>query len=272
MAASASHTAPMRAPFDAVAGRYDDSFTTSRIGTAQRQQVWRELDHVFAPGQRILEINCGTGVDAAHLAARGVEVWACDSSPRMIEVARRRVASSRLSAEVHLHRLPTEQIQSLQPAVAFDGAFSNFGGLNCVEDLSAVARSLSSLLKPGGAAILCVMGRYVAWEMVWFALRGRLRQAGRRLGNQPVQVKLGDASVACWYRSVRAIRLAFRPHFRLRRWKGVGISVPPSYLERQAAQFPRIMRVLERADPHLGRTPLARGLADHLLLTFEKRC
>jgi ubiquinone/menaquinone biosynthesis C-methylase UbiE len=262
----------MPMPFDAVAECYDDTFTTSRIGSAQRKQVWQELDRVFGPGQRILELNCGTGVDAVHMAAQGIEVWACDSSPRMIDVARRRVASSRLAAEVHLHRLPTEQIQSLEPAVPFDGVFSNFGGLNCVEDLSAVARSLSSSLKPGAAAVLCVMGRYVAWEMVWFGLQGRPKQAVRRWGRQPIAVRLGDDSVACWYRSVRNIELTFRSYFRLRRWKGVGVSIPPSYLERQAGRFPRIMRSLEGADPYLGRTPLLRGLADHLLLTFDKRC
>jgi ubiquinone/menaquinone biosynthesis C-methylase UbiE len=266
----ASGTMTMPAPFDAVAGRYDQNFTNSLIGTAQRKQVWQELDRVFAPGQRVLEINCGTGVDAVHLADRGVEVWACDNSTQMLDVARCRVTSSSLAAGIHLCRVAIEQIQSLQSGVVFDGAFSNFGGLNCVEDLSAVARNLSLLLKPGAPLTLCVMSRHVAWEMIWFAVRGPVRQAIRRLGRQPVQVKLGQGSIPCWYRSVREIRRAFRPYFRLRRWKGVGVSLPPSYLENWAAQVPRVMRILEAADPYLGRTPLARCLADHLLLTFER--
>lgn len=270
VAVSAYHAPALPAPFDAVAERYDDSFTSSRIGTAQRAQVWRELDRLFARGQRVLEINCGTGVDAVHLAARGIEVWACDSSSSMLGVARRRVSSAELAARVHLQQIPTERLGSLQLGFGFDGAFSNFGGLNCVEDLSAVARSLSALLKPGAPLLLCVMSRYVAWEMVWFVLQGRMRQAARRLGQQPVKVKLGESSVDCWYRTVRSIRRAFSPHFRLRRWRGVGVSVPPSYLERHAAEHPRIMSLLERLDPYAGRTPVLRGLADHLLLTFER--
>jgi ubiquinone/menaquinone biosynthesis C-methylase UbiE len=268
--ASLSRSASSHAPFDSIAERYDETFTDSLIGRAQRKRVWQELDRVFVAGQRILEINCGTGVDAVHLAGEGVEVWACDNSSRMLEVARRRVASSRLAADIHLYPLATEEIQSLQHAAPFDGAFSNFGGLNCVANIAAVARSFASLLRPGAPVVLCVMGRYVAWEIGWFVLQGRLGEAFRRLGRQPVQVRLGDDSIACWYRSVRVLRRAFWPFFRLRRWRGVGISVPPSYLERQARHFPGIMKILERADPYLGRTPLVRSLADHLLLTFQR--
>jgi ubiquinone/menaquinone biosynthesis C-methylase UbiE len=258
------------APFDAVAERYDETFTASLIGTAQRKQVWRELDRVFAPGQRVLEINCGTGVDAVHLAERGIGVWACDSSSRMIEVARRRLAALELAAEVHLLHVATEQIESARTDAAFDGAFSNFGGLNCVEDLAATARSLASLLKPGAPLVICVMGRYVGWEMAWYMFRGRPGKALRRLGRKPVQVRLGSESVACWYRSVRTLRHALRPYFSPRRRQGVGVSIPPSYLEARARQFPRFMKLLENVDPCLGRTPLIRGLADHLLLTFER--
>ena len=82
------------APFDAVADEYDARFTNSLIGRAQRESVWREMDRLFRPGQRVLEINCGTGVDALHLAARGIQVVACDASPEMIAVARRRLDAS----------------------------------------------------------------------------------------------------------------------------------------------------------------------------------
>jgi ubiquinone/menaquinone biosynthesis C-methylase UbiE len=52
------------APFDRIANVYDDIFSNSRIGLVQRKAVWAELDRNFRPGESILEINCGTGVDA----------------------------------------------------------------------------------------------------------------------------------------------------------------------------------------------------------------
>jgi ubiquinone/menaquinone biosynthesis C-methylase UbiE len=81
MANTALETSFRDAPFDALADTYDQTFTFSQIGRAQREAVTREMDRVFRPGGRVLEINCGTGVDAVCLASRGVEVLACDAAP-----------------------------------------------------------------------------------------------------------------------------------------------------------------------------------------------
>src|SRR5271157_3989256 len=74
-------------PFDLIAARYDALWTTTPIGRAQRDLVWRDVDPLFHPGDRILDVGCGTGEDAAHLAARGVSVYATDPSPAMIHLA-----------------------------------------------------------------------------------------------------------------------------------------------------------------------------------------
>ena len=47
---------------------YDDLFTRSAIGRAQREVVWKILFRHFDPGDHILELNCGTGEDAVFLA------------------------------------------------------------------------------------------------------------------------------------------------------------------------------------------------------------
>ena len=258
------------AAHDAIAETLDQDFTYSVTGKAQRDSVWRELDRCFHPGQRVVELECSTGFDTVYLAGRGIEVWACDSSVRMLEAARRRISSSKLPAPVRL--LPAaEEVSKLQDQGPFDGAFSNFGRLNCIEDMAGVGRCLASLLRPGARAVLCMAGTCVAWEIIWFLHHGRYRQAFRRFQRGPVYVRLvDDMRVACWYPSVRSLQRAFRPCFRLLHWTGVGVVVPPSYLEGQAKRFPRVMNVLTKMDPWLGRIPLVRGLADHLLLTFER--
>jgi ubiquinone/menaquinone biosynthesis C-methylase UbiE len=171
---------------DAIAESYDEVFTNSVTGRAQRDLVWRELERCFHPGQRVLELDCGTGVDAAHLAENGVEVWACEESSRMLEVARRRIAASHLDASVHLRLLPTSEISDLQGEAPFDGAFSDFGTLNCLGDMDAVARNLAGLLRPGGKAVLCMAGTCVPWEIIYFAWHGRFRETFRRFGRGPV--------------------------------------------------------------------------------------
>src|SRR5271169_5802559 len=111
------------APFDAVAARYDETFTSSIIGRAQREAVWCELAKTFRSGDHILEIGCGTGVDACFLAQRGVKVLASDPSAQMIDVATRRVRQSELQALVRTRVLRGEDIATLAPDELFDGAF-----------------------------------------------------------------------------------------------------------------------------------------------------
>jgi len=256
-------------PFDAVAEVYDFLFTNSLIGRAQRQSVWREMDKQFRSGQQILEINCGTGMDAMHLASRGIHVVACDSSPNMIAVARRNTAA--WNDFIDLRTVAIEQIGELEGERSYDGVLSNFAGLNCVEDLRSVARSLARLVKPGGKAILCLFGRHCFWEMFWHIVRGNTKKAIRRFSGEGVVANLAPGhSVFVHYPSLRLLRRDFEPYFRLRNWKGVGIVVPPTYLEPLAVRFSRLFRCAERFDRALGHWRGFRALADHVVLVFER--
>lgn len=267
-----SETAPtLPGSFDEIAGIYDDTFTNSAIGRAQRRQVWKEADRTFVAGQRILEINCGTGADAIHLAGRGVHVTACDCSPQMIALARQRLAVSNTAAWIDFRILPIEQIGGLGNEGPFDGVFSNFAGLNCLPDLSGVARDLAQLIKTQGKAILCLFGPFCLWETLWYSARGNLRKAFRRFDQRVQLATLSPHSgVKVWYHSLRKLQKAFSPHFRLVRWKGVGVAVPPSYLESIAAEYPRLFHLASEIDPWAGSRPGLRAIADHMLLTFER--
>jgi hypothetical protein len=85
----------------------------------------------------------------------------------MIEIAERRACSSRATALLDFRVLPTENSDVLENEELFDGAFSNFSGLNCVDDLPAVAQKQASLLRPGASLVLCVVGRFVPLEIAW---------------------------------------------------------------------------------------------------------
>ena len=259
------------APFDAVAERYDETFTTSKIGRAQRASVWRELEKAFHPGDRVLEIGCGTGVDACFLAERGVTVVACDRSPQMIAVASRRVKASGKDSLVYPQVLAAEDLASLGDGNLFDGAFSNFGALNCVEDLQQLVRDLAMLLKPGGTALLCWMGPCCLWEITWYLAQGNPGKAFRRFRRGGVTARLAEgATVRVHYPSIRSLARTFAPQFRLVSFLGIGVSVPPSYLETWANRFPRWFDLSVHADSFLGRCPGIRGFADHILLEFRR--
>ena len=258
-----------QAYWDASAETYEQDFAGTLIGQLRRQAVWSELDRVFRFDQRVLELNCGTGIDALHLAERGVRVLACDISPRMIELSRERVAVARVGDRIEFRVLATENIASLSDEYAFDGVFSNFSGLNCVEDLSLVARNLARLLKPGAPAIFCMMGRFVPWEMAWFLAHGDVRRAFLRWRVSGSSLESQRVSVRC--PSLSEVTRLLAPEFRRKRWKSVGLTVPPSYMERWACRFGRTTKALARNDRWLGRVPILRNIGDCLVMEFERR-
>lgn len=259
------------APFDAVAARYDETFTLSKIGQAQRAAVWHELAKAFRAGDRTLEIGCGTGVDACFLAKRGVRVVACDPSSLMIETATRKIQQSRLEGLVQTRQLGAENLSSLWSSEKFDAAFSNFGALNCVEDLRKLAIDLATLLKPGATAILCWMGPYCIWEMIWYTAQGKRDKAFRRLMQAGTLARIADDTfLHVRYPSVDSLAGAFAPEFRLKAVRGIGVAVPPSYLEPWARRHPQVFRVCEQFDSWAGSCPGIRSLGDHVLVHLQR--
>jgi ubiquinone/menaquinone biosynthesis C-methylase UbiE len=255
--------------FDTLAGTYDDVFTRSMIGRAQRDAVWDSLEELFEPGARILELNCGTGEDALFLARRDVAVVACDGSPGMIETARKRLHEEYPDAPIHLLVLPTEGLPRLRPRARFDGVLSNFSGLNCVADLDQAARELARLVVPHAPVVLCLSTRFCVLEMLWFLFRGKPRKSFRRISGHAT-ANIGDFSVNVYYPTLRALTRSFAPWFRLRSTKGIGVTVPPSYLESVIHGRPRLLTFLRAIDRHIAHLPLFRVLGDHMLLHFER--
>lgn len=254
------------APFDGLAADYDHSFTASAIGQRMRAAVRRRLDAAFAPGERVLELNCGTGEDAVHLGSRGVRVLATDSSAEMLSVAQTKVDLARLGALVEVVRMPIEDLARNRPAGPFDGVLSNFGGLNCVDDMPDVARGLAAITRPGARVLLCLMGPVVPWEWGWYLAHGERRRAMRRLRREGAMWR----GLRIRYPSIGRTRCAFAPHFVQRRVSALGALVPPSYAEPWAARHPRLLATLDRLERGAETIWPLPWLADHFLIELER--
>jgi ubiquinone/menaquinone biosynthesis C-methylase UbiE len=255
--------------FDSIAERYDDIFTRSLIGRAQRQAVWAIVRQIFAPGDYVLEVNCGTGEDALFLARHQVVVLACDASEKMIGVARRRHLLEAPSSPVQFNVLPIERIGELSHARFFDGVLSNFAGLNCVGDLAQVARDFAALVRPGGALLLCVSTRVCLWETLWFLSQWKYEEAFRRWPGR-ARALLGERAVDVHYPTIEQLRIAFAPWFRLCSTIGIGVTVPPSYMEAFVSKHPHLFRGMCSVDRLICSWPLLRALGDHVLLRLER--
>lgn len=253
-------------PFEGRAATYDETFTRTAIGTRMRAAVWRRLDAAFAPGARVLELGCGTGEDAVHLAGQGVTVVATDPAAAMVREARAKADRAGVGELVTTQVLDAARLDEVG-GEPFDGAFSNFGALNCVDDLAPVAAGLSRLVRPGGPVLLCLLGRYVPWEWAWFLARGRRDAAFRRLAKGGAEWK----GLRVSYPPLRDLRRTFSPGFRFLGARAVGAFLPPSYAEAWAARHPRLLDALDALERRIEALPPFPSLADHVLLELERR-
>ena len=263
--AESARTLP--SPFEALASSYDETFTRTCIGTRMRRAVWRRLDAAFHPGARVLELGCGTGEDAVHLAGRGVLVLATDPAEGMLAQTRAKAGRAGLQDRVTARMLDAGRLDETDLGGPFDGAFSNFGALNCVPDLDAVSVGLSRHVRQGGRVLLCLMGRYVPWEWAWFLVRGDRRAALRRLAAGGAEWR----GLPIAYPQIRELRRVFAPGFRFLGVRAIGVLVPPSYVEGWAARHPRLLAALDAVERRVEALPPFPSLADHFLVELERR-
>jgi ubiquinone/menaquinone biosynthesis C-methylase UbiE len=255
--------------FDSIAERYDEIFTETLVGRAQRNEVWDSLTQVFSPTDRVLELNCGTGEDALFLARRGTSVIACDASLAMIAVAQRRKSREASEAKIQFQVLRSEDIEEIAAEAPFDGAFSNFSGLNCVANIQAVALSLGKLVRPGGRVLICLSSRFCAWETLWFLSRMNVSKAFRRFTGRTI-ASMNGVSIPVWYPSIFSLQKAFSDWFHLRSFRAVGLFVPPSYVESFFRRHESFISLFENLDRALAGLPFLRCFGDHVLLDFER--
>lgn len=271
------------AAFDVIALDYDRDFTRSMVGAAQRRIVWDVLDDCLRRKGRpcsVLELNCGTGEDALHMARAGHRVLATDISGEMLGVARDKLEHAGLGRLAQVRRLDLQALASGEVRAQdlggpFDLVFSNFGGLNCLspEALQALAVPLAACLAPQGQLIAVVMPRCCLWESAWALLHLQPRRAARRWRGGPVPARLGDGQppLPVWYHGVADMQRMLGSHFQRERVRPVGLVVPPSELEPLARRAPRWLALMERLDRRWLTAAWGAGLSDHALIQYRRR-
>ena len=108
-----------------------------------------------APGKRVLDVACGTGLPSLALAQRvlpGGSVLATDLAPDMLGAARRLARAA--GAQGIEHRAMSAQALEV-PDASFDAATCAFGLMFCPDPSAAVAE-LRRALRPGGRFAVAV--------------------------------------------------------------------------------------------------------------------
>lgn len=256
--------------FDKHAPSYDEAFTFSAIGNMQRERV-RKFPGKYLQEKKlnILEINCGTGEDALWLAGMGHEVTATDRSGRMIEICKEK----NFGNEIRNSKFEICEFSRLQEKFIgkkYDLIFSNFGGLNCVDELELkkLSGDFAQLLNPGGKFIAIVMGKICLWEQFYFILKLNFAKAYRRLGKNGVALKGTGEKV--FYYSPAEFRRMFSLNFKSIETKPVGLFIPPSYLDPFFKNKIFLLRILAFFEKVFSWSIFS-NLADHYFISMERR-
>jgi SAM-dependent methyltransferase len=231
-----------RDAFDSVASDYDGDRGNNALIQDMREEMWRWLDATFVPGSRLLDLGCGTGLDAARMARLGHRITAIDWSPAMVRRTHERAGLERVGERVSALHIGAHELSRLEGVGEFDGAYSNLGALNCVPDLQVVSRECARLLRPGGTLVFTVIGRVCPWELGYYLLRGRWARARVRYRRGAVPVSMNQRTVWTAYYSPREFYRAFRSQFTLVQHRGVCLFAPPPYLSSVRAKHPRLLR------------------------------
>jgi SAM-dependent methyltransferase len=263
-----------RLAFDRLAPTYD-TLAAGHAFQQQRQQTHAAFARWVRPGFRILEIGCGTGADTEFFAARGVRVVACDPSEEMLSRTKRRLANAGLGNRVGILSCGLADVpqflDALDHAEGFDAVVSNFGALNCAASLAPLGVIGCRHLRAGGALVIGLMGRTCLWETLYFVLRGDGARAARRRVERAA-VPVAGIDVPTFYHRTSDLAASLGEGFTLDARIGVGVMVPPPYLEPRWQQLPlALRRVAAGFDRVAGSWPLVNQLGDHTLTRWVKR-
>jgi SAM-dependent methyltransferase len=144
----------------------------------------------ISPGQRVLDVACGTGALTVAVAARvspGGTVLGLDANPEMLAVARRKHPAIEWR-DGHAESLPFAD-------ASFDAVVSQFG-LMFFDDRVAALREMQRVLRPGGRLVVAVCDA-LEHSPGYASLAALLdRLFGQRIGDAfRAPFVLGDAGV-----------------------------------------------------------------------------
>ena len=239
--------------FTAQSVHYDANDRSNRVLTDLRKQVYDHVAKYMQSKSHVLELNAGTGIDASYFVSKGHEVLTTDLSDGMIAELKKKGLKAK--------QLSYEQLDKLT-GMQFDYVFSNFGGLNCIDDLRKVTQHLAPLLRSQSYVTWVIMPKVSPWELATI-FKGN-RNAFRRLKKHGVTAYLEGHHFKTWYHSLKDIKLAFGDKFEFIESEGLAALSPPPYkTDFRAYGFLRKLdRVVRRIFPF-------NRWADHIIVTFR---
>jgi SAM-dependent methyltransferase len=184
----------------------------------------------------------------------------------MIEQIKTKINYFHLQDRLSVRQLSYDQLDRLK-GHKFDFVFSNFGGLNCIDDLTRVTKHLQSILNPGGFVTWVIMPPFCLWEILSI-LKGN-RNAFRRFNKNGIVAHLEGKHFKVWYHSLSFIKKSFGSDFKLVHHEGLAALSPPPHVTQFPIKHPLLYNALKKMDSSLRNNFPFNRWADHIIVTFQ---
>lgn len=251
--------------FGALADEYDQMRFTNKPVQIMREKFYEVVENFVKPGSDILEINCGSGIDALHFSNRGYNVVATDISDKMLLNAE----TKNYERKVEFRKLSFTELHKIQNR-KFDLVYSNLGGLNCTDELEKISRDINNLLNSDGYFIAAVMPNFFLWEFLLF-LKGEFARALRRIKKDWIEANVGGEKIKVKYYSPRRFKKYFMNEFNFIHTKAMRILAPPPPAEKFYAIHPRLSKLLDKIDERIEDFYLSSFVCDYYIIVFKKK-
>ncbi len=255
--------------FDTAARQYDADFSLSQIGIIQRNQVYDFLSDYVSIHKplRILELNCGTGIDAFYFARAGHQVVATDASQSMIDQCMSKMQIENINLKLSFLQCDISNLSQLKDN-NFDLVFSNFSGFNCLNE-NDFANSISQIqnkLNDNGKFIAVLFGTKCLMERIYFFFKFQFEKMNRR---EKYQSNFNGTESLFYYSSSK-VESIVKPYFSLLKMKPIGVFIPPSYLEEKMKKHKMLFVILQKMEKLFAKY-FNTEYGDHYIIAFEKK-
>ena len=252
--------------FSNISHHYEKLEKTSSLINWMRKRIRSHVLKELKPNAEILEINCGSGIDAVFFAKKSFKVHATDIAPGMVDYVKAKIKTNNLKDKLTCKKLSFNDLNQIQ-LNKFDHIFSNFGGLNCSseEELQEVFNSFKQALIPSGKITLVIMPKICIWEFLKI-FKGD-KTAFRRLSNKGVLANIEGEQVLTFYHSSTRIKKLLKKDFDNFKIENICFLAPTGNRVDFPKEYPLLFKVLNSIDGISNKIPFLQGYGDYYIIT-----
>ena len=260
-------TENINSAFSSIYEEYETLSKENYCDIYRRNIIRKHVEAFLDPKDAILEINAGSGIDAVYFAENGYNVLATDIADTAEIYVNNKIKEQGLT-NLEFQKCSFTDLKSIENR-KFNHIFSNYGGLNCAENLEEIFSQFKDLLQPSGYVSLVIMPKIYPWEMATI-LKGN-KNAFRRWKKNGAFANVNNHSIPTFYYSPKQIKRAMGNDFTAVSTKNIGTFYPSLHYN-SFQKHPKTINFLMHFDSWINSKSLfPKGIGDYFIITFQKK-